>query len=164
MADHHDSHSDEHHGVGHVVPAKYLIATGTALLVLTGVTVGAAKVDFNAVDMPEMNIIVALAIAVLKATLVCLFFMHLRWDRPFNAFVLVGSIAFVGIFISFAMTDTFEYRADIEQYRETADGAGNAKKVEDELASTRAKLAAGDAPGAGDDDAAEEHGDQEPDH
>lgn len=125
MADQHpartESHGhEEHHGeVGHLVPARYLVATCLGLLVLTGVTVAVAKVDFAAYGLPDMNIIIALAIAVVKASLVCLFFMHLFWDRPFNAFVLVGSIAFVGIMISFAMTDTFEYRDDIVQYRET---------------------------------------------
>lgn len=101
------------HGVGHVVSPKILIATASALLVLTIVTVFAAKIDFSQFDMQEMNIFVALAIAVLKASLVCLFFMHLRWDRPFNAFVLVGSLALVALFIGFAMTDSAEYQREL---------------------------------------------------
>ncbi len=104
---------DGHHGIGHVVSPKILIATGTGLLILTGLTVAAAKIDFAQLDLPELNIFVALAIAVAKATLVCLFFMHLRWDRPFNAFVLVTSLALVALFISFAMTDTGEYQHEI---------------------------------------------------
>ena len=44
--------------------------------------------------------------------LVALVFMHLRWDKPFNAFVLVGSIAFVGLFMMFALLDTREYAPD----------------------------------------------------
>lgn len=114
----HDSHehgdeAHEHHGVGHVVSPKILIATGAALLVLTVVTVAAAKIDFEQVDLRELNIFVALAIAVVKASLVCLFFMHLRWDRPFNAFVLVGSLALVALFIWFAMTDSHEYQPEV---------------------------------------------------
>jgi cytochrome c oxidase subunit 4 len=111
----HDAHS-EHHGDFHLVPVKYLVATGCVLLVLTGVTVAASVIDFNAIDLPELNIIVAMAIAVVKASLVCLFFMHLRWDRPFNSFVLVMSIGLVGLFIAFAMTDRAEYGPDVREY------------------------------------------------
>jgi cytochrome c oxidase subunit 4 len=104
----------EHHGIGHVVSPKILIATAVGLLTLTVLTVMSAKIDFAQVDLPELNVFVALAIAVLKASLVCLFFMHLRWDRPFNSFVLVVALALVGLFISFAMTDSFEYRSEIK--------------------------------------------------
>ena len=125
MAHQHAAHSDTahpeahghgheaEHGVGHIVSPKILVATASALLVLTVVTVMAAKLDFSQLDLNELNIFVALAIAVVKATLVCLFFMHLRWDRPFNAFVLVGSLSLVALFVGFAMTDTSEYKPDI---------------------------------------------------
>lgn len=112
MAQHsHDQHEhgDGHHGVGHVVPIKYLVLNGLALLVLTWVTVAIARFDFTEHNIYELNIIGALTVATIKATLVCLFFMHLYWDRPFNSFVLVGSIAFVALFIGLAMLDTFEY-------------------------------------------------------
>jgi cytochrome c oxidase subunit 4 len=102
--------SDETHRVGHIVPAKILIATGLGLLVLTVITVIAAKIDFAAYDLAELNIWVAMLIAVVKASLVCLFFMHLFWDRPFNSFVFISSIAFVAVFITFAMSDTAEYQ------------------------------------------------------
>jgi cytochrome c oxidase subunit 4 len=108
-----EPHEDPVHGVGHVVKPKILIATALGLLVLTFLTVTAAKIDFSQMDLKELNIFVALAIAVVKATLVCLFFMHLRWDRPFNAFILVGSLSLVALFISFAMTDTTEYKGEI---------------------------------------------------
>lgn len=109
-----EPHEHPEHGVGHVVHPKVLIATGGALLVLTVVTVAAAKINFEDFDLRELNIFVAMGIALLKATLVCLFFMHLRWDRPFNAFVLVGSLALVALFIAFAMTDTSEYKPEID--------------------------------------------------
>lgn len=123
----------EHHGVGHVVPAKFLIATCGALLVLTVVTVLAAKFDFTKYGLPEMNIVVALAIAVIKASLVCLFFMHLFWDRPINAYIIIVALAFVGVFIAFAMTDTFEYRADQEQYERAELKGGDSKDVQTKL-------------------------------
>jgi cytochrome c oxidase subunit 4 len=104
-----DTHGhEEHHGVGHIVPIRYLVATGVGLLILTIITVWIAKFDFGG-----FNIAVALFIAGIKASLVVLFFMHLRWDRPFNSFILVSSIFFVLLFIGFAMTDTFAYRNEI---------------------------------------------------
>lgn len=118
MAQHTETHKqhhadDAHHGVGHIVSPKILIANTIALLVLTVITVAVAKIDFMTYDIHELNMIVALGVAVVKASLVCLFFMHLYWDRPFNGFVLVGSIAFVALFMVLAMMDTTAYRDDI---------------------------------------------------
>jgi cytochrome c oxidase subunit 4 len=120
------AHDAGHHGVGHVVSPKILFATAAALLVLTVITVKAAEIDFSVFEMAELNVFVALGIALIKASLVCLFFMHLRWDRPFNAFVLIGSLAFVAVFISFAMTDSFQYQHEIIK--------GDAKDVAAEVA------------------------------
>ena len=39
--------------------------------------------------------------------------MHLRWDRPFIGFIFVGSILFVVLFISMAITDTAEYQPEL---------------------------------------------------
>jgi cytochrome c oxidase subunit 4 len=104
------SPADEHHGgVGHVVPFKILFAVFAALTCLTLITVAASYVDFG-----EFNLIVALAIAVIKASLVVLFFMHLRWDRPFNAIVFVGCLIFVAIFLGFALIDTTQYHHSID--------------------------------------------------
>ena len=58
----------------------------------------------------SLNIIVAMGVATIKATLVSLYFMHLRWDRPFNAIILVGSFLFLGIFLGFALLETGEYK------------------------------------------------------
>jgi cytochrome c oxidase subunit 4 len=104
---HDHAHGDDHPLVGHLVPVSTLVATGSALLVLTVITVAVRWIDLG-----EANIIVALAIAFVKATLVALFFMHLLWDRPFNAFAFVGSIAFVALFMAFALIDVHAYRID----------------------------------------------------
>jgi cytochrome c oxidase subunit 4 len=82
--------------------------------------VWAASFDFGSV-----NIWVALAIAVLKGSLVVLFFMHLRWDRPFNSVIFLTALGLVALFISFAMTDTTEYAPDMI--------TGNAPLVQQEL-------------------------------
>jgi cytochrome c oxidase subunit 4 len=96
------------HGVGHVVSMKVLGTVFGALVLLTVITVAASYVNFG-----EANLIVALAIAVLKATLVVLYFMHLRWDKPFNSIVFVGCLIFVALFISLAMLDTGQYHRTV---------------------------------------------------
>jgi len=101
------------HGVGHVLSIKLLVTVCAALLVLTAVTILAVRLDFTEANMPEMNIIVAMGIASVKATIVGLIFMHLLWDRPFIGFIFVGSILFVVLFIAFAMTDTMEYQESV---------------------------------------------------
>jgi cytochrome c oxidase subunit 4 len=118
----HASHdkSGSHEQVGHLVPIGILFKTAVALLLLTVVTVWAASFDFGSV-----NIWVALAIAVLKGSLVVLFFMHLRWDRPFNSVIFLTALGLVALFISFAMTDTTEYAPDMI--------TGNAPLVQQEL-------------------------------
>jgi cytochrome c oxidase subunit 4 len=107
------SHSD--HGGGHLpgelhvhaVPIWLLLAVFGALLVLTVVTVAVTKFDFG-----DFNIYVALAIAVIKALLVALYFMHLRWDAPFNSIVLASALLFVAIFIGTTITDSREYKVN----------------------------------------------------
>ena len=90
----------------HVVPLRVLFGVWMALVVLTLVTVGAAKVHLG-----ELSIIIALGIAVVKSTFVALYFMHLRYDRPFHAIAFVVALLFVFMFITFALVDTREYRA-----------------------------------------------------
>ena len=110
MSDHHG-----HDEGGHAVPHKVLMVTCLALLVLTAVTVWASQLDFDTLQLPGINVFIALAIAALKVFIVGLIFMHLRWDRTFVALVFVSSIFFVALFIGFAVTDTKEYQPDIIQ-------------------------------------------------
>ena len=107
---HAHSHGENEPIVGHLVPYSTLFATGAALLVLTVITVAARYVDLG-----EANIYLAIGIAVVKATLVCLFFMHLRWDRPFNLLVLVGSMLFVVLMMVFCMMDVGQYGPTLDK-------------------------------------------------
>lgn len=99
--------------VGHHVPLWVLAATLVVLLALTVVTVGATWVDFG----PVANLWIALVIATVKGTLVALYFMHLRYDRPFNAVVLIAALLFVMLFVSLAMMDSREYQPNVQEYR-----------------------------------------------
>jgi cytochrome c oxidase subunit 4 len=98
----------EHGAVGHIVPIRLLVATCAVLLFLTGLTVWVAKFDFETIHVSEANILIAMGVATVKATLVCLIFMHLRWDRSFIGFFFLSSVIFVMLFISFALMDTHE--------------------------------------------------------
>jgi cytochrome c oxidase subunit 4 len=99
---------EEHVAVGHVLPLWLLAAVALALIFLTWVTVAVTYVDLG-----RLNLFVALLIAGVKAFLVALFFMHLRWDRPFNGIVFLGAIVFTVLFISFAMMDSRAYQPEI---------------------------------------------------
>ena len=103
----------EHGAVDHIVPIKVLAGTCAALLFLTAITVWVAELDFNILNIPSMNIGLALAVASLKVFIVTMIFMHLRWDRSFIGFIFVVSCLLVFLFIGFALMDTGENEPDI---------------------------------------------------
>jgi len=106
MADQHDDHHDDDHGISHVASIKVLIGTGGTLLLLTIVTVLATKIDFGA----NINLAIAMAIAVLKASLVILFFMHLKYDKLFHSVVFVSAILAASLFVGFTLMDSSQYQ------------------------------------------------------
>ena len=98
-----DMHGETHI---HVVSLKLLAIIFVILMVLTAITYAVTAIDLGY----QGNLLVAVAIAVIKSILVCLYFMHLRWDNPFNTLCLVTAIVFVGLFIVIASIDTGEYK------------------------------------------------------
>lgn len=100
-------HDDHDHGLAHVASVKTLVATGTSLLLLTIITVLATKVDFGG---SSINLAVAMVIAVTKATLVVLFFMHLRYDKLFHSVVFVSALLAAMLFVGFTMMDSGQYQ------------------------------------------------------
>jgi cytochrome c oxidase subunit 4 len=94
----------------HIVPPSVLLGVYAVLVVLTIATVAITSVNLGA-----LNIWAALAIAVAKAALVVLYFMHLRYDKPFNAVVLISALLFVAVFIAIAMMDTGQYKPNYEK-------------------------------------------------
>ncbi len=99
--DHADHHDEAYHGHHHITSTKMYLGILGALLVLTGLTVAAYNVRLG-----DWNLFVAVLIASVKATLVCTFFMHLKYDNPFNVVILVGTLVFVGIFFGYIINDT----------------------------------------------------------
>jgi len=81
----------------HVVSTRTYYAIFITLMVLTAVTVGVATLDLG-----RFNVVAALAIAVVKATLVLLYFMHLRYSPRLTW--LIVSVAFVWLLILIGLT------------------------------------------------------------
>ena len=115
MADHSDhDHTDDGGVHVHIHTTKFYAGILGALLVLTVLTVAASYVDIDGIlalgrpvqGVGAWNLGLALLIGTMKASLVVLFFMHLKEDKRFNALFFVGSILFVGVFFAYTMNDT----------------------------------------------------------
>ncbi len=108
MNAHHD-HDD--HGFAHPVPVKLLLFVFFSLVSLTIITV-----VINDFPLGALDIWVAMGIATLKASLVCLFFMHMYWEKGFNVLAFFSSLFFVSLFIGFTLMDTGSYRDDLDKF------------------------------------------------
>lgn len=84
----------------HVVSWKVYLAVFLALVALTVVTVEVTGHDFG-----PFNLLVALAVAVTKATLVVLYFMHARYSERLTHIVIASSVVFLAILVFLLMTD-----------------------------------------------------------
>jgi cytochrome c oxidase subunit 4 len=77
-----------------IVPVRTYYLIFLTLMVCTAITVAVAFVDLG-----PLNAIVAMTIAVLKATLVVLFFMHVKYSPKLTWAVVIGSVFWLGILI-----------------------------------------------------------------
>jgi len=77
-------------------------ATLAALLVLTAITVAAAGIHFGS---NSTNVVIALGIATIKASLVALVFMHLRHDKPVNGIIAVSGFLFLALLLAYCIID-----------------------------------------------------------
>ena len=85
---------------GHVTSLKLYLGIWGLLLLLTFTTVMVAFVDLG-----PFNIVVAMIIATIKASLVALFFMHLRGSSKMTMVVAIASLFWLFILLSMTMTD-----------------------------------------------------------
>ena len=90
----HSEHSE------HVVSPVIYIVIFSALLVGTGLTVWAAFQNFG-----QFNIVIALAIASVKATLVVLYFMHARYSPKRTQLVIISAIFWLAIMLALTLSD-----------------------------------------------------------
>jgi len=96
------------HGAHHVCTQQLFAKIFASLLVLTTLTVVASRFDFGG-----FNMIIAMAIAALKASLVMSVFMHMRWDTAINNIAFLSSLIFLALLILFTLAD-FATRGDTD--------------------------------------------------
>jgi cytochrome c oxidase subunit 4 len=84
----------------HVVSVRTYLVIFTTLMVLTGVT---TAVGF--VDLGVMNVVLMLLIAFTKATLVILYFMHVRFSSPLTKCFAAAGFAWLSILIGLTLSD-----------------------------------------------------------
>jgi cytochrome c oxidase subunit IV len=84
----------------HIVPKRTYYIIFAVLLVCTYLTWQAAYFDLGA-----LNTVAALMIAVFKATLVVLFFMHVKYSPRLTWVVVIGSVFWLGILLSLTLGD-----------------------------------------------------------
>ncbi len=84
----------------HIVPTRVYYVVCVALMVGTYLTVQAAFFDLGA-----FNTVVAVGIAVIKATLVVLFFMHVKYSTRLTWAIVAGSLFWLGILLVLTFND-----------------------------------------------------------
>ena len=105
--------------IPHVLPPSVLLGAAVALFALTALTVVASRLDLG-----QANVVVALAIACLKASVVALVFMHLAWENRFQLVVLVISALFAVLLVGFVVFDTTQYQPDLRAKEAQLRGKG----------------------------------------
>jgi cytochrome c oxidase subunit 4 len=84
----------------HVVPVRVYVTIFALLLVLTAVTTSVAFVDLG-----RLNVVIMLTIAVTKATLVILYFMHVRYGDRLTWIVVASGFVWLLLLIGLTMSD-----------------------------------------------------------
>ncbi|MCM0606771.1 MAG: c-type cytochrome [Xanthomonadaceae bacterium] len=122
---HHSGGSHEEHK-HHILPESMGIKIWLILLFFTFITVWIAQFDFGA-----WNFIIAMAVATFKATLVCMFFMGLKYDSKENVVIFCTSFLFVTFFMILTFADVLIRSDSIpkgEAFFKTASGPAKFKK------------------------------------
>jgi cytochrome c oxidase subunit IV len=94
------AHARQH--TAHVVPVPVYLGVFAALMVLTLVTVWAAGQDFG-----PLNAVVAMGIAVTKAVLVILFFMHVKYSSRLVWLVVAAAFLWLALMLGVTLSDYY---------------------------------------------------------
>jgi cytochrome c oxidase subunit 4 len=84
----------------HILPTRVYYTIFAVLMVCTYLTIQIAFIDLGA-----LNTVLALAIAVFKAVLVVLFFMHVKYSTRLTWAVVLGSVFWLGILLALTLSD-----------------------------------------------------------
>jgi cytochrome c oxidase subunit 4 len=85
---------------GHISPLRTYYTIFGSLMVLTAITVAVAFVNLGALNFP-----VAIGIAILKATLVVLFFMHVKFSSRLTKLFIASGFFFLLVLFTLTLTD-----------------------------------------------------------
>jgi cytochrome c oxidase subunit IV len=99
--------------LAHVVDVRVLLAVFAALVALTAITVAVSYFNFG-----PLNLMVALGVATIKAALVAIWFMHLRYDGGLNAFIFLVGVVFLGLFLAITMLDSVQYQPNVRSWEQ----------------------------------------------
>ena len=86
--------------MSHIAPVRNYVTVFGTLMVLTTITVAAAFTNLGSLNFP-----VALAIAITKATVVILFFMHVKYSSKLTKFVVASCLFFLCCLFGLTFTD-----------------------------------------------------------
>ena len=84
----------------HIVPVRTYVIIFGLLMLGTYLTVQAAFLDLGAFNTP-----IALAIAIAKATIVVLYFMHVKYSPRLTWVVVIGSVFWLAILLAMTFGD-----------------------------------------------------------
>ena len=84
----------------HIVPKKVYVLVFVTLIVFTALTTAVAYIDLG-----PFNTVAALAIAVCKASLVVLFFMHMKYNPGMTRIVLAAAVGWLAILLALTLSD-----------------------------------------------------------
>jgi cytochrome c oxidase subunit 4 len=108
---------------GHISPKSTYYAIFAALMILTGVTVGVAFFNLGPFNFP-----VAISIAITKATLVILFFMHAKYSSTLTKLFVGTAFFFLFILLTLSLTDYLS--RGMKTYDGGSGGAGYGVRTE----------------------------------
>lgn len=91
------THSEDEH---HAVPFRLYVIVWVALLMLTVATVAVSYLD-----MKNVTVLTAMLIATCKGMLVLLYFMHIRFEKPLYAGMILAAFGTYAIFIGLTFAD-----------------------------------------------------------
>ncbi len=100
MSNNNNHHKKDSHHQHHILTNAMAFKVWGALIGLTFITVAVAQIDLGA-----LNFAVAMLVASIKATLVCMFFMGLKYDHKENTVIFTTSIIFLSIFMILTFGD-----------------------------------------------------------
>lgn len=108
---------DTHETGHHIVPVSTYVKVILWLMVLLIITLVAAMFDFAAMSpvLAPLNIIIAMTIAIVKAVLIILYFMHVRYSSKLVMVFAFAAFFWVLILFVFTLTDYFS-RHVAQQY------------------------------------------------